>query len=63
MFVARCKTVQPDAVGWVTKDGRVTSRMCDAHRYASEADAWLHLAGTGLLGSDENGDWCWVEAE
>ena len=60
-FVARATYVQPDGVGWVTKDGRVTSCEKQAQIYDYEADAWLHLTATGLLGSDEKGDWAWVE--
>ena len=60
-YVMRCKTVQPDGVGWVTNEGRVTSNPRYACKYDTEADAWIHADNSGLIGSDERGDWCWVE--
>lgn len=61
MFCIRGRYVQPSGIGWGTKDGGVTHNARMAVLFDTEADAWTYLAGTGLLGSDEEGDYAWVE--
>ncbi len=51
----------PDSVGWMTPDGGASHSPELIQTYASEADAWLHAAASGNIGSDEAGDYCWVE--
>jgi len=60
-YVMRCRYVQPDGIGYVTKDGGCTRNRSLAQIYDSEADAWTHAAGANLIGYDEDGDWVWPE--
>lgn len=62
MFVVRARYVQPDGVGWLDKNGSVTSNVRNAQRYDTEDEAWTHAAAAEILGCDEKGDWAWVEA-
>jgi hypothetical protein len=61
-FVVRARYVQPDGIGWLTKDGHVTHARDGAQTYATEADAWTHLTSLDeWWGSGEEGQWYWVE--
>lgn len=60
-YVMRCRYVQPDGVGYVSRDGGCTSLLNQACVYDSEADAWAHAITANLIGSDETGDWVWPE--
>jgi hypothetical protein len=61
-YVVRARYVQPEGIGWLTKDGHVTHAQSDAETYATEGDAWTHLTSLDeWWGSDETGQWYWVE--
>lgn len=53
--------VEVKGVGWMTKDGAVSDDRRLAWVYASEAEAWEHLCASGQMGSDEEGEYAWVE--
>lgn len=48
---------------WVTKSGGVSRSRAEAAVYTSEAEAWEHAQGAGLVGRDEDTKlpWCWTE--
>lgn len=48
-------------IAYLNSDGSCSQDARRAMRYDSEADAWLHATSTGNIGSDKEGDWCWVE--
>ena len=61
-YVVRVRFVQPDGVGYLTKDGQCSAKIDQAQRYETESDAWLHAAGAEVLGvTDKGEDDAWVE--
>ena len=63
MYVIKAKYVQPNGLGWATKDGGMSNLYRLACKFDTEADAWTYLMSTDLYGRDEDGEWAWVEVD
>lgn len=48
-------------IGYLTKYNQVSIDPSDAIVFKSEAEAWDYALASGIMGSDESGEWAWVE--